>query len=153
RRAIDDALGALDRRIVVVMDDIDRLSANEIAEVFLILKAVGDFRNTVYLLAFDHRVVRRAIRHNLGVNGKTYLEKIVQLQLEIPTVGHSAVCDLFLEELGQLCGDLPGGVWQRLGNIFHEGVKHFLTTPRAAKKLLNTLRFAYPPLKGEVDFP
>lgn len=153
RQHIDQALATLDRRIVVVMDDIDRLAANEIAEVFLILKAVADFPKTVYVLAFDHRVVRKAIRHKLGVNGKTYLEKIVQLQLEVPSAGHTAVQNMFLDEAGHLCAAFSPKEIVDLGNTFHDGVKQFLTTPRAGKKLLNTLRFAYPPLRGEVYFP
>lgn len=155
RAEIDKALGEMDRRIVVVMDDIDRLSADEIAEVFLILKAVADFPRTIYLLAFDDRVVRRAIRIKLGVNGKTYLEKIVQLQIELPTIGNTAIQQLFLEQLGELLGaeEISEAVKQDFGNIFHDGVKHFLMTPRASKKLLNTLRFSFPSLKGEVYFP
>lgn len=155
RKQLDEALEALDRRIVIVMDDIDRLAADEIAELFLILKAVADFPKTVYLLAFDHRVVRRAIRQKLGVNGKTYLEKIVQLQIELPSVGYSAIQQMFLEQVGELLDamDVSEQLKQDFGNLFHDGVKHFLTTPRASKKLLNTLRFIYPPLKGEVYFP
>lgn len=155
RKQIDKALEALDRRLIIVMDDIDRLSADEIAELFLILKAVADFPKTVYLLAFDHRVVSRAIRQKLGVNGKTYLEKIVQLQIELPSVGYSAIQQMFLEQIGELLGptEVSDGLKQDFGNLFHDGVKHFLTTPRASKKLLNTLRFVYPPLKGEVYFP
>jgi len=155
RKQIDDALGELDRRIVVVMDDIDRLSADEIAELFLILKAVADFPKTVYLLAFDHQVVRRAIRKKLGVSGKVYLEKIVQLQVALPSVGHTAIQQMFLEQVGELLceQDVTGTARQDLGNLFHDGVKHFLTTPRASKKLLNTLRFTFSSLKGEIYFP
>ena len=155
RKQIDETLNKqLDRRIVIVMDDIDRLSADEIADVFLILKAVADFPKTVYVLSFDHRVVRRAIRHKLGVNGTAYLEKIVQLQLEVPSVGNTATGQMFLEQAFQLLEeDLTGDARQDFGNLFHAGIKHFLTTPRASKKLLNTLRFMFAPLKGEVYFP
>jgi len=155
RKEIDKGLEELDRRIVIVMDDIDRLSADEIAELFLILKAVADFPKTVYLLAFDHRVVRRAIRQKLGVNGKVYLEKIVQLQIELPSVGNSAIQQIFLEQVGELLdeGDFTDDIKQDFGNIFHDGVKQLLKTPRASKKLLNTLRFTFPSLKGEVYFP
>ena len=154
RKQIDEALEGLDRRIVIVMDDIDRLSADEIADVFVILKAVADFPKTIYVLSFDHRVVRRAIREKLGVNGTVYLEKIVQLQLEVPSVGNTATEQMFLEQAFQLLEvDLTGDARQDFGNLFHAGIKHFLTTPRASKKLLNTLRFMFAPLKGEVYFP
>jgi len=155
RKEIDAILTEFPKRIVVVMDDIDRLSAGEIADLFLILKAVADFPKTVYVLAFDHRVVRRAIRQKLGVNGKVYLEKIVQLQIDLPTIGNVAVQSLFLEQLSALVGEttITENAKVDFGNVFHDGLKHFLTTPRAAKKLLNMLRFTYPSLKGEVYLP
>jgi len=152
RQAIDEALTEFDRKILIVMDDIDRLAADEIAEIFLILKAVADFPNTIYFLSFDHDVVCSAIKENLGVNGRTYLEKIVQLQIDVPTIGYMAIHNLFIGQLGALIGNdhLTKDDQHDLGNFFHDGVKQFLTTPRSAKKLLNILRFMYPPLRGEV---
>jgi len=155
RQEIDEQLRKFDRRIIVVMDDIDRLTADEMGELFLILKAVADFPKTVYLLAFDEKVVRRAIQKKLEVNGKTYLEKIVQMQVELPFVGHTAIHEMFFEQVSELLDEqeVTGQFRQQVGNIFHDGVKFFLTTPRASKRLLNTLRFTYPALKGEVHFP
>lgn len=155
RNAIDEALTEFNRKILIVMDDIDRLAADEIAEIFLILKAVADFPNTVYFLSFDHDVVCSAIKEKLGVDGGTYLEKIVQLQIDVPTIGHTAIYNLFLSQLESLVGNdkITAEEKQDLGNFFHDGVKQFLTTPRSAKKLLNILRFMYPPLRGEVYLP
>lgn len=153
RKQIDELLKDFPHRIVVVMDDIDRLSADEIAQLFLILKAVADFPRTVYLLAFDHQIVARAIQNKLGVDGKTYLEKIVQLQIDVPPTSQSSVHQMFLDQLNELLvGETPDQrTLQEFGNIFHDGIKHFLATPRAVKKLINMLRFALPPLRGEVN--
>lgn len=156
RKEIDDLLRQAPSRIVVVMDDIDRLAAGEVGQLFAILKAVADFPNTVYVLAYDERVVRRAVHTALGVNGKTYLEKIVQLRIDLPAPDPTALHHLFLEQLAELvAGDRPAldpnctAFW----NLFHAGLKDFLTTPRAVKRLMNVLRFAYPPLRGEVHWP
>ena len=48
-------------KIVVAIDDIDRLSEEEIVSVFQLVKALADFPNTIYLLAFDYDVVVRAL--------------------------------------------------------------------------------------------
>ncbi|MBX9581052.1 MAG: KAP family NTPase [Gemmataceae bacterium] len=156
RKEIDDLLRQAPTRIVVVMDDIDRLAAGEVGQLFAILKAVADFPNTVYVLAYDERVVRKAVRTALGVNGRTYLEKIVQLRIDLPAPDPTALHHLFLEQLAELvAGDRPAldpnctDFW----NLFHAGLKDFLTTPRAVKRLMNVLRFAYPPLRGEVYWP
>ncbi len=48
-------------KIIVSIDDIDRLSEEEIIAVFQLVKALGDFPNTIYILAFDYDVVVRAL--------------------------------------------------------------------------------------------
>jgi len=155
RKEIDELLGELPHRIVIIMDDIDRLTASEIGQLFAILKAVADFTNTVYVLAYDERVVRRAIHSTLGINGKTYLEKIVQLPIDLPAPDRMTLQQLFLEQLQELLEDQPDSQSARtdFGNIFHDGLKHFLVTPRTCKRLVNVLRFTFPPLRGEVYWP
>jgi len=39
-------------KIIVIIDDIDRLSNEEICAVFQLVKSIADFPNTIYLLAF-----------------------------------------------------------------------------------------------------
>jgi predicted KAP-like P-loop ATPase len=154
REEIDELLTDSPNRIIVVMDDIDRLAAKEIAQLFLILKAVADFPRTVYLLAFDQGVITQAINEQLGVDGKTYLEKIVQLQIDVPPTAQTAIHQMFMEQLNELMRgeeDVTPQQGQYFWNVFHDGIKQFLVTPRAAKKLINMLRFAYPPLRGEVN--
>ncbi|MDY3556172.1 P-loop NTPase fold protein [Gemmata sp. JC717] len=155
RKEINELLGQLPHRIVIVMDDIDRLTAGEIGQLFSILKAVADFSKTVYVLAYDERVVRRAIKSTLGVSGKTYLEKIVQLPIDLPAPDRTTLHQLFLEQLQELLGGVPesASATTDFGNIFHDGLKHFLVTPRACKRLVNVLRFTLPPLRGEVYWP
>ena len=153
REELDIALTEFPQRILIVMDDIDRLTASEIAQLFLILKAVADFPNTIYLLSFDHRVVTQAINEQLGVDGKAYLEKIIQLQIDVPQTSKTAIEKMFIEQLNEIIGadDLSQSHQQYFGNLFHDGLKHFLVTPRASKKLINMIRFTYPPLRGEVN--
>lgn len=40
-------------KIIVSIDDIDRLSEEEIVAVFQLVKSLADFPNTIYVLAFD----------------------------------------------------------------------------------------------------
>ena len=69
-------------KIVVSIDDIDRLSDEEIVATFQLVKALADFPNTVYILAFDYDVVVHALGNVQHGNGKEYLEKIVQFLLK-----------------------------------------------------------------------
>jgi hypothetical protein len=78
------ALRELDRPIVVIVDDVDRLPADEIRTVVQAIKAVADFPRTTYLLAYDRDVVAAALGSGSLKSGLSYLEKIVQVAYPIP---------------------------------------------------------------------
>jgi predicted KAP-like P-loop ATPase len=155
REEIDDLLKQESPRIVIVMDDIDRLTAHEIAQLFLIVKSVADFPNTVYLLAFDHAVVARAISETLRMDGESYLEKIVQVQIDIPSVSTLQLQTLFLSQLGGLLNPSTANETSQkdFANLFHDGIKDFFKTPRSVKRLTNVLRVLFPAVEGEVYWP
>ena len=155
RKEIDELLKASEQRIVIVMDDIDRLTAPEIAQLFLIVKAVADFPNTVYLLAFDHAIVCKAITSTLGLDGAAYLEKIVQVQIDIPPCGPVLLQQLFMVQLQHVLDEkaITEKSKQDFGNLFHDGLKEFFQTPRSVKRLTNVLRVLLPAVQGEVHWP
>jgi predicted KAP-like P-loop ATPase len=49
------------KRVVVLMDDIDRLENTEIQAVFRLVKLSADAPYTVYILAFDEEMVAAAL--------------------------------------------------------------------------------------------
>jgi len=83
RAELEKHLNTLDAPIVVVVDDIDRLSVSEIREIFKLVRLTASFPNVIYLLAFDRYRVEEALTDN-GVAGRDYLEKILQTPVDIP---------------------------------------------------------------------
>ena len=83
RDQIDKALRAQEARILVIIDDIDRLSAAEVRQVFQLVKAVANFPKTIYLLAFDNVRVAEALNEERGGSGQDYLDKIIQVPFDI----------------------------------------------------------------------
>jgi hypothetical protein len=75
------ALAGESPRLLIVLDDIDRLSADEIRELFRLVKSVGDLPNVIYPLSFDRCTVTTALDQFQENRGAAYLEKIVQLPL------------------------------------------------------------------------
>lgn len=87
REAIAEALKVFDRRLVVLIDDLDRLPPLELAATIQAVKAVADFPSVVYVLSYDPRVVANGLEKALGVqDGMAYLEKVVQVPLRVPEV-------------------------------------------------------------------
>lgn len=81
---LSKAIKGLGRPIIIALDDIDRLTDPQIRTVFQSVKAVADFENTTYLLAYDASVVSKAVGEGNSEAGSAYLEKIVQVAYPIP---------------------------------------------------------------------
>ena len=86
RVKVETALAALEEPIVVVLDDIDRLATSEIRDVFKLVRLTASFRNVIYVVAFDRLRVETALTEP-GVPGRDYLEKILQVAVDLPMVG------------------------------------------------------------------
>ncbi len=85
RVKLASALALLPKPIVVVLDDIDRLSTPEIRDVFRLVRLTASFPNIVYLVAFDRARVEKALAEQ-GVPGREYLEKILQVAVDLPAI-------------------------------------------------------------------
>lgn len=149
---IEKILRNQQKRIVVVIDDIDRLTAEEIRQLFRVIKAVANFPNVIYLLLFDKEVVVQALTETQGIPGEAYLEKIVQVPFELPLPDKTSLHRLLIK-LDAILADTPEQLFNQThwGNVFFAGIDHFLTTPRDIVRLVNTLSVTYPAVKGEVN--
>lgn len=85
RKKVEKALNALDKPILMVLDDIDRLTPPEIRDVFKLVRLTASFPNVIYVLAFDRMRVEQALEEQ-GIPGRDYLEKILQFGVDLPVV-------------------------------------------------------------------
>ncbi len=141
------------QRIVIVIDDIDRLTSEEIRHLFKTIKALGDFRNVIYLLAFDKDVVSEAVSTMQGTTGINYIDKIIQVPFELPTPDKAGLQQMFLESLDRLFEAFSDGVIdeQYFGNMYLSGVDQFLKTPRDIVRFMNSLSVTYPAIAKEIN--
>ena len=85
RDKVKKALAALDKPIVVVLDDIDRLTTSEIRDMFKLVRLTANFSNIIYIVAFDRIRVEQALAEQ-HIPGRDYLEKILQVGVDLPAV-------------------------------------------------------------------
>jgi predicted KAP-like P-loop ATPase len=150
KEEISNALVKRKKRILVTIDDIDRLSPEEVRAVFRVVKAVADFPNITYLMAFDKRVVTKAIEDLHSGAGDDYLEKIVQVPFELPLADRLAIRSLFFERLYAI---FEPKTFDQIywGNVFFKGIDKFLDTPRDVVRLTNALTVTFRAVLGEVN--
>lgn len=141
------------KRILVVIDDIDRLTPEETRQLFTVIKALADFPNVVYLLAFDRDVAAQAIKQQSGLPGERYLEKIIQVPFELPPVDRVALRAALFRRLDQVMGDTPDDLFDQSywTNVFHDGIDPLIQVPRDVVRFANTLSVTYPAVRGDVN--
>jgi len=147
-----DALCDLGVPIVVFIDDIDRLTNQEIRDLFRLIKSVADFPNTTYVLAFDHAMVAKALDES-GTDGAAFIEKIVQVPFELPMPGGEPLIQMLTGEIDQLIKGIPEGRWdqEHWHRIFQFGGRIFFNTPRDVIRFINTLKLTFPAVQDNVD--
>lgn len=153
RAELNELLEKQPHRIIIVIDDIDRLNNTEIRQTFQLIKSLGDFPNTTYLVAFDKNVVIRALEEVQKSSGEEYLEKVIQVPFEVPLISKQEVEHLLLDQIGTLVKDILEDEWDQTywGNIYHSGLKYFFRTIRDVTRYINSLRFSFEMVKGEVN--
>ncbi len=115
--------------VIVILDEIDRLSDEEIRGIIQVIKALSDFPNFSYLLAYDPDRVAKALGGADLKFGHSYLEKIVQVQTRLPRISDERMKH-FIKGQFQ---DYPDTDLV-LGEILERVVPEILYTPRDARR-------------------
>ena len=63
---IESILKESQKKLVIFIDDLDRLDKSEIYSIFRLVKLNADFANTTYILSFDEKMVSAAISDRFG---------------------------------------------------------------------------------------
>lgn len=152
RAELAEALRAQRRRILVIIDDVDRLPADEARQIFRLVKSVADLPNVIHLLVFDRSVARKAIGVESSDDGPDWLDKIVQASFDVPPVRTADLQGLLITELEALAKPPPFISPVRWGNTLLSAIMPWVTSPRDVRRLANALAVSWPPVSQEVDF-
>lgn len=156
KKKVTSAINKLNSSIVVVIDDIDRLTPSETFEVLRLVKAVADFPGTSFLLAFDARYLTSVLSKNGIENSAEYINKVIQLRVPLPLISDGDLLRLAEIELSKFDSAKVLEVFEndrdRLGWIYHHYFKRLVKSPRDIKRTFNHLRFVHNQIEGQVCF-
>lgn len=93
--------------LLFIIDDVDRLTGNEVMMLMKLIKEIADFPHITYLLSLDKKHVAKSINHfsNYPENdnyGFDYLDKFVQLWWSVPILDISKIKMYFYEKIQQI---------------------------------------------------
>jgi len=96
RQRIESYITQTKKKIIIFVDDIDRLQPKEILLVFKLVRLSANFKNTIFLLAFDPDIVQNYFKIDLNIDSE-FLEKIVQKPIPLPAIEQQYI-DQFLDK-------------------------------------------------------
>lgn len=149
---ITEALSKLEKPIVVVIDDIDRLTKIEIREIFKLVRLTASFPNIIYLLAFDRERVEQALSED-GVSGRAYLEKIVLLSFDVPQASEKLLRSRALAELERILSPVTNATLDedRWPSAYSEVIEPLLSNIRDVTRYAISAKQTIKDLGDKVD--
>lgn len=143
KKQCEDYFTELGSKIIVIIDDIDRLTDTEIVQVFTLVKSLADFKHFIYILSFDKIIVNKSLNANSGYNDN-FLDKIIQIPINIPHISESKIDELISSNIGQIYNEQLGKNFKNYNNNFYQikdFLKLFIKDIRDLKRYINLLTF------------
>ena len=162
RDKISKKLRQRKRPIIVVLDDLDRLTAGEIRDIFRLVRLTASFPNIVYVLAFDRHQVERALSLDDPAlpqddpAGRAYLEKIVQVVLNLPEISQEVLLDELIAALDEsLSGvaDLEPPDKHRWGDVLIHIIRPLVKNVRDVRRYCASVRGTVTDVAGDICLP
>ena len=157
--SLKNSLGKLPARVVVLIDEMDRLDRAELQVLLKSIRGVVDFPNITYVCAFDKKAMARVISRRDLAYGEFYLEKFFPMRFALPAIDELLLGSVFDSELDKLCETFgllqdeqeKKGFNEAALPLWHSATKHILTNFRKMALFFNAMRAALAPVYAEVN--
>lgn len=140
QKAVDDKTSNESKeRVVVFVDDLDRLQPEKAVELLEVLKLFLECTNCVFVIAVDYDVVTRGIRQKYGIDvseekGKSFFDKIIQLPFKVPVAQYD-----IKNYVRNMLGNMNINVTDKDIDLFVHLIQTSIgLNPRSMKRLFNT---------------
>lgn len=153
-------------KVVIIIDDIDRLTNTEIQQIFMLVKSLADFPNVMYLLSFDKEAVEGALDNINVYSPKNFLEKIIQIPITVPKINQFQLDNMVGDVLFEFYNtnyprdkinisdndvlDIDEFIKKEFLNVYSLLVP-FFKTPRDLYRYINILKFYFSTFNSQIN--
>jgi hypothetical protein len=134
---------ATGRRILVVLDDLDRMDAAEVGTVFKLLRGSEAFGQFTFLCSFDRTELIRILEATRPKqDASTFIEKFFQVPMPLPPIDSAQLQEVFSGKLKQVlrrCNLSDDITDKTLTDIWERGGGDFFQNLRRIKLFLNKM--------------
>ena len=91
------------KRILIVLDDLDRLDSTEVLAMFRIIKTFGNLPNIMFLLVYDNDIVSAIVEKHFPESKGKYLDKFIQLRVNVLPARKQSIVDQLKDSILKSC--------------------------------------------------
>jgi len=155
---INNSIRHLNKKLIILIDDLDRLDNDEIIEVIRIIRNSANFANTIFIAAYDRNYLVNALKKINSYNNEYFLEKIFQLEIPLPESELETINNKLFELLEKYLDDKDKAEIKK--ELFEDHriafkrthvINKVIRTLRDANRFTNSFTLAYLHLKGEIE--
>ena len=141
RVRLEQTLREQNVRLVIMVDDIDRLRPEEIQDVMRLVRLTSDLPGTSYLLAYAEDSVIKALASEDDAEGRAYLEKIVQVVHHVPTISEDQLQTILTQGIDQALEGREYGQFDKTEwtNILHLAMLPMFQSLRDVSRYVSAL--------------
>lgn len=163
--SINKKIGIINKKIVIFIDDVDRLDKEEIFELLKLIRKTANFQNTFFIMAYDRNYVNDSIKNDSGETAIRFLDKIVNVELSMPYFDKYILKNYFIRLLKK---EVPEKLHYKvdffqdryqkdplafdLGFSENDLFIYWLKNFREIKKVINSISINFQNLYGEINF-
>lgn len=153
KESIKKTLKLIPKKVLVVIDDFDRLSKDEILEVLKLIDSNAAFPNIFFLTAYDKKQVNKYFGDKGNTEDACFVDKFFNLEFAIPLRPYIYI-SRFIE--GELKKKFPANDDQEIKfndivTRFQYLFRQYVPTLRDAKRYINQFALDYREVEGDVN--
>lgn len=152
KETIKQTFSSLKKRVIVLIDDFDRLSKDEILEVLKLIDSNAAFTNLVFLTAYDKQQVNKSLGDTSNTADACFVDKFFNLEFSIPSRPYSYISKYIEENLCELlnASKKEKRIIQQTINKRNSTFEEYIPTLRDAKRFINQFVLDFMEVRGDV---
>jgi len=151
--SINLTLKELDKKFIIFIDDLDRLSNNEILQVLKLVRNTANFKNFIFIIALDKEYVLGSLLNKKDIFDHLFVDKFFQLEIYLPEINKTLLKEDFIILLKSklpnkeiFTNEVEKAI-VRNDNLFDDYILNY----RDLKRLVNQIVYDYAILSDELN--
>lgn len=135
--------------LVVLIDDVDRVDADDFYNLIRVMKFVSLIPMGVFIIVYDEEELKRKLEEKNIVNIKGYMDKLVDYVVDVPMLNRDEVSSVVIKSLGAEFSGFPDKYFYESEAFlpryidFLDALSIIVDNPRTARKIANDIRLSF----------